>query len=170
MNVSHMTVMHRGCDNRDRRSDQSTPFGWAQTSMDLLRTALMLVSFGIASSVVAAPVVDTVSASARDAQQQCHRLMHHDADEYEECIATLIRAAGQSRAKRLGISYFGWIGAMNSARVGLPGAQAAADRFLPTFRRDQKSLGISDDTLCTTVPGDCTVRLAQIRQAEAARR
>jgi len=138
--------------------------------MGLLRTALLLASIGIASSVVAAPTIDTVSASARDAQQQCHRLMHHDADEYEECIGMLIRSAGQNRAKRLGISYFGWIGAMNSARVGLPGAQAAADRFLPTFRRDQKSLGISDDALCTTVPGDCTVRLAQIRQAEAARR
>lgn len=136
----------------------------------MVRTALSLASIGIATSVVAASTIDTVSASARDAQQQCHRLMHHDADEYEECIATLIRAAGQSRAKRLGISYFGWIGAMNSARVGLPGAQAAADRFLPIFRREQKSLGIADAALCTTVPGDCNVRLAQITQAEAARR
>ncbi len=136
----------------------------------MVRTALSLASIGIATSVVAAPTIDIVSASARDAQQQCHRLMHHDADEYEECIATLIRAAGQSRAKRLGISYFGWIGAMNSARVGLPGAQAAADRFLPIFRREQKSLGIADAALCTTVPGDCNVRLAQITQAEAARR
>jgi hypothetical protein len=138
--------------------------------MRMVRTALSLASIGIATSVVAASTIDTVSASARDAQQQCHRLMHHDADEYEECIATLIRAAGQSRAKRLGISYFGWIGAMNSARVGLPGAQAAADRFLPIFRREQKSLGIADAALCTTVPGDCNVRLAQITQAEAARR
>jgi len=169
-----MTAGHRGREDRACRTGQSTPFGQAQTWKRMLRTgtvlALSLASMGITTRVLAAPTLDTVSASARDAQQQCHRLMHHDADEYEACIGMLIRAAGRNRAKRLGISYFGWVGAMNSARVGLPGAEAAAGRFLPIFRREQISLGISDDSLCTTVPGDCTVRLAQIRQAEAARR
>ena len=94
-------------------------------------------------------------------------LLHHDAEDYVACIDHLLKAERKPSARRLGLEYFGWVGALNSARMSFPGADAAADRYLRLFRKTQRRLKIADQALCETVPGNCEQRLARMRQMEA---
>ena len=119
-------------------------------------------------------VMATQAASA--ARQQCHVFMHEDADEFTNCIDAILARTTTSadlgrRAQlhqKLGISYFGWVGANNSARVALPGAAAAAQRYLSTFRPLQRALGLEDAALCQVLEGDCATRVAQTVEQEQA--
>jgi len=106
-------------------------------------------------------------AAARLAQERCYRLIHHDTFAYESCLVELMRGEGKATPKRLGIEYFGWAGAVNSARLGMRGADATAYEFLERFRATQKELGIDDRSLCQSVPGDCDARTARMMQMEA---
>lgn len=102
------------------------------------------------------------------AQDRCYRLIHHDTFSYQACIIGLVQEEANATPKRLGIEYFGWAGALNSARMGMRGADATAYEFLRRFRATQRQLGIDDQTLCRSIPGDCDARLARMRQMEAA--
>jgi hypothetical protein len=102
------------------------------------------------------------------AQDRCYRLIHHDTFAYHACIAALLREEANPTPKRLGIEYFGWAGALNSARMGMRGAETTAYDFLKRFRATQAQLGIDDATLCRSIPGDCDARIARMRQMEAA--
>ncbi len=108
--------------------------------------------------------------SADEAQKSCYEYMHDDATEYSACLQALLTAVkGKSltaQQQRLGITYFAWVGANNSARLSLPGAEQAAQTFLPKFRALQKQLKISDQDLCPSIAGDCKARVAQYLQME----
>lgn len=116
------------------------------------------------------PDLAAIQQSADYAQQRCYEYMHDDANEYTSCLNALLSAVkGKSSAakqQRLGIAYFAWVGAANSARLSMPGAELAAQLYLPQFKALQKQLHISDEALCTTIAGDCKARLAQIAQME----
>lgn len=105
---------------------------------------------------------------AQLAERQCYRLIHHDTFEYRDCLRGLLFADNRPGPKRLGVEYFGWAGAVNSARVGMKGAEATADEFLHRFRATQEALGIDDRRLCAAIPGDCVTRMAVMRHMEAA--
>jgi len=92
---------------------------------------------------------------AGQAQARCYRLVHDDTYEFGDCVRELAGRQAKNPPLRLGIEYFGWVGAMNSAA-----------EFLARFRASQAALGIDDRTLCASVPGDCAARIARIRQAE----
>ncbi len=145
---------------------------------------LALMLGGLAqSSGAAQSLPDEVTVAAAMAQQRCYEFMHEDADEFVSCIDALSTHASAASAsatahsprpsgvkddrtlrwRRLGILYFGWVGANNSARVALPGADAAAARYFQRYQRERRALGIDEPTLCTAVAGDCTMRLAQIK-------
>lgn len=108
--------------------------------------------------------------SADDAQRRCYEYLHDDATEYTDCLnAVLAEVKGKSKRMqilRLGIVYFAWVGANNSARLSLPGAEAAAQFYLPKFRRLQSQLKISDQDLCLSVAGECNARVASYMQME----
>jgi len=108
-----------------------------------------------------------IRAAALDTQTRCYRLIHHDTWAFRDCVAALLAQPRQASAWRLGVAYFGWVGALNSLRVGMAGAEETANEFLPQFRRLQKKLKIDDAALCSSIEGDCTVRTARMRQAEA---
>lgn len=134
----------------------------------LFRHLLLPLLFGsLLSSHAAADTLDTLKTSASNTQKQCQMLLHHDAEDYVDCVDALLRAHPKHDATRLGTAYFGWIGALNSARMSFPGANEAADRYLRQFRKTQKILKISDATLCSSVPGNCTQRTARMLQMEA---
>lgn len=122
---------------------------------------------GVVSPTVSVQRLDQVRAAASQAQSQCHGQIHHDTYAFERCVLGLIEAERKPSARRLGIEYFGYVGAMNSARMGMLGAENTAHEFLTRFRRTQKRLRISDLSLCQTVPGDCDVRIARIRMMES---
>jgi hypothetical protein len=125
----------------------------------------MLLPF-TAMTVANADVVKALADGAQQAQTRCYRLVHDDTVEFGDCVRELAQQQKQDAATRLGIEYFGWVGAMNSARLGMRGASDTAAEFLVRFRAVQKALGIDDQTLCASVPGDCAARIARIRQAE----
>ena len=108
--------------------------------------------------------------STDEAQRRCHEYMHDDATEYKSCLNSLLAAIkgkdSKAQQQRLGISYFAWVGANNSARLSLPGAEAAAQFYLPKFRQLQNQLKITDEYLCQSIAGDCKARVAQYLKME----
>lgn len=107
-----------------------------------------------------------ITEAALDAQERCYRLIHHDTFAYEACLTGLLAEEKKVGSRRLGIEYFGFVGALNSARLGMLGAQDTAWTFLQRFRATQKKLRIDDASLCATVPGDCEVRIARMKLME----
>ena len=125
--------------------------------------------FAIANSCAAATpdeIAAAVTQGAQKAQSLCYRLVHDDTIEFGDCVRGLVVAQKQASATRLGMEYFGWVGAMNSARLGMQGASETAAEFLVRFRATQRLLGVDDLTLCASIPGDCTARMARVWQAE----
>lgn len=110
----------------------------------------------------------TVAAAAARAQTQCFRLMYRDTNGYAQCIRDLRRAQAGSPWDQLGTEYFGFVGALSYMRVGHLNAEQIASEFLKDFRLTQRRLGMAEAALCNTVPGDCTVRMAQTRAMQAA--
>lgn len=150
---------------------QSAPMN-ALSALNALRLAALMglflcVSMAQAAQPARQELLDKVRTVASETQTKCQSFLHHDADEYVECIDELLAHSKKIDATRLGIEYFGWVGALNSARISLPGAAEAADRYLRRFRQSQRKLKIDDAALCSTVPGDCTVRIARMLQDEA---
>ncbi|MBX3653511.1 MAG: hypothetical protein KF686_04955 [Ramlibacter sp.] len=133
----------------------------------LSRWALGAIVLACAAGAHARTDMAEVALAARDTQTRCQMKLHHDAEEFVDCLDDLLKPLAKPTAHRLGIEYFGWVGALNSARMSLPGAMEAADRYLRRFRKTQKALRVADEALCRTVPGDCTQRIARMRQMEA---
>jgi hypothetical protein len=109
-----------------------------------------------------------IADEARKAQEQCFKQMYRDTNAYAQCVRDMRNEQARSPLKKLGIEYFGFVGALSYARVGHMNSSQIAGEFLKDYRQTQKQVGISDDALCTTVAGDCAVRIAQTREMEAA--
>ena len=128
-----------------------------------------LLVLGLPAAIAGAPdpaLPGRIGEAARDAQARCYRLIHHDTFAYEACLSGLLSEEKKAGPRRLGIEYFGFVGALNSARLGMLGAQDTAWTFLQRSRATQKKLRIDDASLCATVPGDCEVRIARMKLME----
>lgn len=131
----------------------------------------LLLALAAATPVRAAPnptLLARVQAAAEEAQTRCYRLIHHDTLAYHDCLLGLLADERKAGPRRLGIEYFGFVGAQNSARLGMRGADFTAWTFLRRYRQTQKRLHIDDASLCSTIPGDCEVRIARARLIERA--
>ena len=109
----------------------------------------------------------TIAEAAQMAQERCFRHMYRDPNAYAQCLRDLRTANANAPLKKLGVEYFAFVGALSYTRVGHMNSDQIAAEFLQSYRVTQKKVGISDAELCSTVPGDCTVRLAQTREMEA---
>jgi hypothetical protein len=136
-----------------------------------LRRLLPLCGLLFASTANAAALPPAVARASLHAMEQCQEYMHEDADEYVACMNAVAAAIPRKRANTsaalLGHYYYAWVGANNSARMSLPGAEEAARIYLKAFRPLQRKLKLDDQTLCAAVPGDCAARVARIVQMEA---
>jgi len=110
----------------------------------------------------------TIKSAAMAAQEKCYRQMYRDSNAYAQCLRDMRSEQLKSPLKKLGIEYFGFVGALSYMRVGHINSEQIAAEFLQAYRQTQKKVGISDSALCSTIPGDCTVRMAQTREMEAA--
>lgn len=110
----------------------------------------------------------TIADAAAMAQEQCYKHMYRDANAYAQCLRDLRQALSGSPLKKLGVEYFAYVGALSYMRVGHMNADQIAAEFLKDYRLTQKKVGIKDAALCSTIPGDCTVRMAQTQEMEAA--
>ena len=110
----------------------------------------------------------TIASAAATAQAQCYRHMYRDSNAYAQCLRDLRNAQANQPLKKLGTEYFAFVGALSYMRVGHMNADQIAAEFLRDYRQTQRRVGINDASLCSTIAGDCTVRLAQTREMEAA--
>lgn len=110
----------------------------------------------------------SIAEAATSAQTRCYKHMYRDTHAYAQCLRDLRHAQSDSPLQKLGIEYFAFVGALSYLRVGHLNADQIAAEFLKDYRLTQQQVGISDADLCRTIPGDCTVRLAQTREMEAA--
>lgn len=110
----------------------------------------------------------TVADGAQQAQTACYKQIYRNTNAYSQCLRELVAPEKRNAFKRLGMEYFGYVGAMAYVRVSQVGAEQVAVEFLKKYRSTQKRLGVADQALCATVPGDCTVRIAQGKALEAA--
>jgi hypothetical protein len=133
-------------------------------------TTLLVVLYCLSHKALALSATghQIIADEARKAQEQCFKQMYRDTNAYAQCVRDMRNAQARSPLKKLGIEYFGFVGALSYARVGHMNSSQIAGEFLKDFRQTQKQVGISDGSLCATIAGDCTVRIAQTREMEAA--
>lgn len=134
----------------------------------ILNKLSKFIALTIVMLPIAAPASETenarqmkISEAALTAQTQCYREMYRDSNAYAQCLRNLRNANAKSLLTKLGVEYFGFVGALSYMRVGHMNSDQIAAEFLQAFRATQKKVGISDVDLCKTIPGDCSVRLAQ---------
>jgi len=128
-------------------------------------TLIFLIGMVAMRCVLAAELTasdrEKLEATARLTQSQCIHYMVNDPSLYAQCVRNLRKKQGSNTLTGLAVDYFGYVGAMSYMRVKTIGADTIAAEFLKNFRLEQKKLHISDGDLCSTVPGNCVVRIAQ---------
>lgn len=106
--------------------------------------------------------------AAKDTQKTCFMRIHFDTFQYQDCVTELSASHHDNDLVNLGINYFGYVGAMDAVRTGMLGAEQSAHLFLGQFRKLQKKLNISDQSLCASIPGNCNIRIALMKKMEQA--
>jgi hypothetical protein len=128
---------------------------------------LLLLANSTFAATTSAPKQKVLEAAARESQDACYKHIYRDTNAYAQCVRDLREAKKSKPLEALGVTYFGFVGALSYMRVSQAGTDQIAYEFLQSAQRQQKALGIDDQALCSTVPGDCVVRLAQIKQLQA---
>lgn len=123
--------------------------------------ACILIYSPLVFSQTQSDKLDTVRLWAEKAQQQCFMKIHFDTFAYQDCLVSMAKEEAGNKLRELGIYYFAYVGAMDAVRTGMYGSKNTAWYFLKRFQKLQKALGIDDQSLCTTVPGNCEIRIAQ---------
>jgi hypothetical protein len=132
----------------------------------LWRLTLSLLLGGLASMpcwALTGQQLLTVQAAARQARDSCLKEMHHDTDEFLACVAEMLSKHQRSSEKQLGLAYLGLVGCMSAARISILHSDVCSRNYLVQADRLIKQLQAKDAELCSAVPGDCSMRLAQIK-------
>jgi len=133
--------------------------------------ALLLTASASANSTVTEPSPAQLTAlrqAARQGQEQCFTQIYRDTNAYAQCIRNLASSHAAQPMEQLGVYYFGFVGALSYMRVSQAGVEPIAHEFLKSFRKIQKSSGLSDAQLCASVPGNCEIRIGQTLAMERA--
>ena len=105
-----------------------------------------------------------LEAAAKESQDACYKHIYRDTNAYAQCVRDLRVAKKSKPLAALGVTYFGFVGALSYMRISQAGTDQIAYEFLQSAQIQQKKLGIDDQALCSIVPGDCVVRIAQGNQ------
>ena len=100
------------------------------------------------------------------AQTRCYRLIHHDTFAYEGCLDGMLADLRKPGPRRLGIEYFGFVGA--STRPRLRHARLKHRPELPPALsfHPRKNSALTMRPCAPAIPGDCEARIARIRLIE----
>jgi hypothetical protein len=104
---------------------------------------------------------DALHQAAAQGQEKCFTQIYRDTNAYAQCIRNLASSHAAQPMGQLGVYYFGFVGALSYMRVSQAGVEPLAHEFLKSFRKLQKSAGLSDAQLCASVPGNCEIRIRQ---------
>jgi hypothetical protein len=133
--------------------------------------ALLLTASASGNSTETEPSPAQLTAlrqAARQGQEQCFTQIYRDTNAYAQCIRNLASSHAAQPMEQLGVYYFGFVGALSYMRVSQAGVEPIAHEFLKSFRKIQKSSGLSDAQLCASVPGNCEIRIGQTLAMERA--
>lgn len=111
-----------------------------------------------------ATTTDPLVSAVAFARAQCAPKIHFDTYSFDRCINQLAAGYKKDDLARLGTEYAGFAVALTTMRVGMTGAEDSARYFYWRYRPLQRKLEISDQRLCATLPGDCTIRIAQTNE------
>lgn len=137
----------------------------------LIALALSMPTFLLSHAVQAQDADEALTIlqnAAKDTQKTCFMRIHFDTFQYQDCVSELSASHHDDDLVNLGINYFGYVGAMDAVRTGMLGAEQSAHLFLGQFRKLQKKLHISDQSLCASIPGNCDIRIALMKKMEQA--
>jgi hypothetical protein len=126
--------------------------------------ALLGLIQGATAANVSAHKLQALEAAAKESQDACYKQIYRDTNAYAQCVRNLREAKKSKPLDALGVTYFGFVGALSYMRISQAGTDQIAYEFLQSAQTQQKILGIDDQALCSTVPGDCVVRIAQGKQ------
>lgn len=127
-------------------------------------SVLFSLAHGTTPAAVSASKQQVLEAAAKESQDACYKQIYRDTNAYAQCVRNLRESKKSKPLEALGVTYFGFVGALSYMRVSQAGTDQIAYEFLQSAQTQQKKLGIDDQALCSAVPGDCTVRTAQAKQ------
>jgi len=111
----------------------------------------------------------SLQSAALEGRQICLKEMHHDTDEFVDCINGLLAQEKKSDDRRLGLAYMGLVGCLSAARIATLHSDVCSQDYLRLADRIRLKLNIKDTELCPIVAGDCPTRIAQLRVLRAPR-
>ena len=104
-----------------------------------------------------------VQSAAQQASQLCLKEMHHDTDEFVDCVNNLIETHKIFDEKQLGYAYLGLVGCLSAMRISTLHSDICTSHYLAVTDKLMKKYKVKDEELCSSVPGNCSVRVAQIK-------
>jgi len=107
--------------------------------------------------------MQVVQSAAQDARQLCLKAMHHDTDGFVICVDQMLARPGNSAEHQLGFAYLGFVGCMSAARMSTLHSDFCSRDYLQISDHLAKKLKAKDAEICPMVPGDCAMRLSQIK-------
>ena len=111
----------------------------------------------------------SLHSAALEGRQMCLKEMHHDTDEFVDCINGLLAQEKKSDDRRLGLAYMGLVGCLSAARMATLHSDVCSQDYLRLADRIRLKLNIKDTELCSIVVGNCPTRIAQVRVLRAQR-
>lgn len=107
--------------------------------------------------------LEAMSAKADETRLLCNNKIHFDTYAFENCVNNFAKQYNRDDMNRLAVMYAGFAIALSNTRTGMTGAEDTAQHFYWLYRPIQKKLGIDDMTLCSIIPTDCKIRVAETR-------
>jgi hypothetical protein len=107
--------------------------------------------------------MQVVQSAAQDARLLCLKAMHHDTDGFVICVDKMLSRDGNTAEHQLGFAYLGLVGCMSAARISTLHSDFCSRDYLQLTDHIAKKLRIKDEEICPVVPGECSVRISQIR-------
>jgi len=104
-----------------------------------------------------------VQFAAKDAMQLCLKAMHHDTDGFVICVDQMLARPENSVEHHLGFAYLGLVGCMSAARISTLHSDFCSRDYLQISDYLAKKLKAKDAEICPVVPGNCAIRLSQIK-------
>ena len=107
--------------------------------------------------------MQVVQSAAQDARQLCLKAMHHDTDGFVICVDQMLARPGNSVEHQLGYAYMGLVGCLSAARISTLHSDICTRDYLQISDHLAKKLKVKDAQICPVIPGDCAIRLSQIK-------
>jgi len=107
--------------------------------------------------------LQTVQSAAQEARLLCLKAMHHDTDGFVICVDKMLSREGNTAEHQLGFAYLGLVGCLSAARISTLHSDFCSRDYLQLTDYIAKKLKAKDDEICPVVPGDCAMRLSQIK-------